>query len=51
MTENIIERTLKAINSSDYSKEATHQRLLSAGIITKSGRLSKIYRTPATAKK
>jgi hypothetical protein len=51
MVENIIARTLRAIKSSDYSKEASHQRLLAAGIITKSERLSKWYRTPADDKK
>ena len=51
MEENIIARTLRAIESSDYSKEASHQRLLAAEIITKSGRLSKWYRTPADSKK
>lgn len=50
MTENIIERSLKAIRSLDHSKEAAHRRLLRAGIITKSGKLSKIYRPAASAK-
>ncbi len=49
MTENIIERSLKAIRSLDRSPEAARQRLLKAGIITKSGKLSKIYR-PSVAK-
>lgn len=51
MTENIIERTLRAIKSADHSPEAARRRLLRAGIITKSGRLSKIYREPATVQK
>lgn len=51
MVENIIERSLKAIRSADHSPEAAYRRLLRAGIITKSGRLSKWYRTPADDKK
>lgn len=50
MTEDIIEKARKALKSLDHSKEAAHQRLLRAGIITKSGRLSKIYRPSATTK-
>jgi hypothetical protein len=43
--ENIIERTLKNIRSQEHTKEAAHQRLLRAGIITKSGKLSRFYRS------
>ena len=50
MEENIIERSLRAIRSADHSPEAAYRRLLAAGIITKSGRLSKWYRTPADKK-
>lgn len=50
MAENIIERSLKAIRSLDHSKDAARQRLLRAGIITKSGKLSKNYRPVAPSK-
>ena len=48
MTENLIERTRIAIKSQKQTKAAARQRLLRAGIITKSGKLSSAYRTPST---
>lgn len=42
MIENIIERSLKAIRSLDHSKEVAHRRLLRAGIIAKSSKLSRL---------
>ena len=45
MIENIVKRTLQAIRSQKHTKKAAYERLFRAGIITKSGRLRKIYRS------
>ena len=45
MIENIVKRTREAIRSQKHTKKAAHERLFRAGIITKSGRLRKIYRS------
>ena len=45
MIENIVKKTREAIRSQKHTKKAVHERLFRAGIITKSGRLRKIYRS------
>ena len=45
MIENIVKRTREAIKSQKHTKKAAYERLFRAGIITKSGRLRKIYRS------
>ena len=45
MIENIVKRTREAIKSQKHTKKAAYDRLFRAGIITKSGRLRKIYRS------
>ena len=45
MIENIVKKTLQAIRSQKHTKKAAYERLFRAGIITKSGRLRKIYRS------
>jgi len=45
MTTNIIDKTRKAIRSQEKTKEAAILRLQRAGIITKSGKLARVYRT------
>lgn len=44
MTENLIKDTLKAIKTMDHSREAALQRLQRAGILTKSGKMTALYR-------
>ena len=44
MTENLIKDTLKAIKTIDHSKEAALHRLQRAGILTKSGKMTALYR-------
>lgn len=45
MIENIVKKTREAIKSQKHTKKAAYERLFRAGIITKSGRLRKIYRS------
>jgi len=44
MTENLIEHALYAIHTMDHSKEAALKRLQRAGILTKSGKMTAMYR-------
>jgi hypothetical protein len=44
MTANIIEKTRSAIRAQKKTKKAAISRLQRAGIITKSGKLARIYR-------
>jgi len=44
MTENLIEHALHAIHTMDHSKEAALKRLQRAGILTKSGKMTAMYR-------
>ena len=54
MTENPIKHALHAIHTMDHSKEAALARLQRAGILTKSGKMTALYRrciAAQTAKK
>ena len=44
MTENLIKDTLHAIETMDHSREAALRRLQRAGILTKTGRMTALYR-------
>lgn len=44
MTENLIKDTLLAIKTMDHSREAALRRLQRAGILTKSGKMTALYR-------
>lgn len=44
MTENPIKHALHAIHTMDHSKEAALIRLQRAGILTKSGKMTALYR-------
>ena len=51
MTENPIKHALHAIHTMDHSKEAALARLQRAGILTKSGKMSRFYRSSEEAQK
>jgi len=44
MTENLIKNAMHAIKTMDHSREAALRRLQRAGILTKSGKMTALYR-------
>jgi hypothetical protein len=51
MTENPIKHALHAIHTMDHSKEAALIRLQRAGILTKSGKMTALYRSSEESQK